>query len=111
MRKYKVWLFRDFNGNSPITKFLLKLAVPQQRKVSKQISYLNEFGISIDNPSLKKLSGTTLWELRILGKDNIRILCADTKYGISVLHVFIKKTNKTPKSDISLALNRFKSIT
>jgi len=62
-------------------------------------------------PHIKKLTGTPLWEIRILGKDNIRIFYAlMSKNGIIVLHGFIKKSLKTPSREIEVALHRYKRI-
>jgi len=110
MGKYKVWLYRDMNGDSPVEKSFKRMNKSQQSKISKQILHLSEYGVSIHNNSLKKLSGTPLWEIRILGKDNIRLFCADTKYGVTVLHIFVKKSQKTRISDVSMAVKRLSTI-
>jgi len=63
------------------------------------------------NPNLKKITGTPLWEVKILGKDNVRIICvAIINKQILVLHIFVKKSEKTQIRDINLALNRYKGI-
>jgi len=58
-------------------------------------------------PHVKKLTGTPLWEIRILGENNARILFV-THIGkqIVLLHAFIKKSNKTPAKEIAIALKR-----
>lgn len=70
---------------------------------------LQEYGLSAIIPNVKKLSGTPLWEIRILGQDNIRILYVTIeKNAILVLHGFIKKKQKTPPKEIKIALLRYK---
>ncbi|KKS94771.1 MAG: hypothetical protein UW68_C0002G0045 [Candidatus Collierbacteria bacterium GW2011_GWB1_44_6] len=110
MGKYKVWLYRDRNGDSPVEDVIKKLNKVQGSKVSRQILHLSEFGISIHNKSLRKLTKTSLWELRILGRDNIRLFCTETKYGICIIHVFVKKSQKTRISEILISLSRLKTI-
>jgi len=55
---------------------------------------------------LKNITGTTLYEMRIISGTNIyRIFCFfDKGKLIVVLNGFLKKTNKTPKNEIKLAL-------
>jgi len=68
-----------------------------------------KYGLSSIMPHIKKLSGTPLWELRILGGDNIRIVYfIPHKEAILVLHGFVKKSQKTPEKELSLALKRYK---
>jgi len=111
MGKFKVWLYRDKRGNSPITEFIIKVNSKQEAKIQKQILHLTDYGITIQNTFLRRISGTVLWEVRILGRDNIRIFCANTIHGIAVLHIFFKKSQKTPERDISLALKRLEILT
>lgn len=55
---------------------------------------------------LKNITGTTLYEMRIISGTNIyRIFCFFSKGKlIVVLNGFQKKTQKTPKNEIKLAL-------
>ncbi|MFV1917708.1 MAG: type II toxin-antitoxin system RelE/ParE family toxin, partial [Patescibacteria group bacterium] len=49
------------------------------------------------------------WEIRILGKDNIRIFYAVVYKGdVLMLHGFIKKTRKTPRKELLVALDRYR---
>lgn len=67
------------------------------------------YGLETIRPYVKKLSGSPLWEIRILGKDNIRILYVGISgNNIVALHGFFKKTQKTPPKEIETALNRLK---
>lgn len=59
-------------------------------------------------PHVKKLSGTPFWEIRILGRDNIRTIYAvPEQKQVLILHGFVKKSPKTPTKEIKIALNRF----
>lgn len=51
-----------------------------------------------------------LFELRIRGKEEIRLFFTHNEQGFYVLHVFKKKTNKTPKKEIAVATKRLENI-
>ncbi len=58
-------------------------------------------------PHVKKLTGTELWELRILGSDSVRVLyVAMTGKTFVLLHGFKKKKDKTPPKEIKTAESR-----
>jgi phage-related protein len=58
----------------------------------------------------KKLSGSDLWEVRVEYAGNIyRVLAAFAKNNrIILLHAFQKKSQKTPRQDMEIALQRQK---
>ena len=62
-------------------------------------------------PQVKHLEGK-LWEMRLMGRDGIARALYVTRLGrrVVVLRVFVKKTQKTPKSEIAIALRRAKEI-
>ena len=67
------------------------------------------YGLTSIIPHTKKLKGSPLWEIRIRGKDNIRILyVVHTENSIVVFHGFVKKTQKTSQKEIDIALERYK---
>jgi phage-related protein len=67
---------------------------------------------SLSEPHAKHLAGK-LWELRLTGRDGIARALYVTAVGrrIVVVRAFVKKTQKTPRSEIELALLRAKEIT
>ena len=73
---------------------------------------LEAFGqFQIREPYVKPL-GEKLFEIRMKGKDGIgrAIYMAATGQRLVVLHAFIKKTAKTPRSAIRTALERAKEV-
>ena len=62
-------------------------------------------------PYIKHLEGP-LWEMRMKGKDGIARAASVTATGrrVVVVRVFPKKTQKTPRREIELALNRAKEV-
>ena len=62
-------------------------------------------------PYVKHLEGP-LWEMRMKGKDGIARAAYVTATGkrVVVVHVFGKKTEKTPRREIETALRRAKEV-
>jgi len=65
----------------------------------------------VHEPYIKHLEGS-LWEMRMKGKDGIARAAYVTAVGrrIVIVRVFPKKTHKTPRSEIELALKRAKEV-
>lgn len=87
--------------------FIDNLNAKAKSKVINALDLLTEFGIRLGLPHSKKLTGTNLWELRILGSDSIRIFyvaVVDKKFLL--LHAFQKKKQKTDRREIKLAEER-----
>ena len=105
--KWKVILYRSPTGDHPVQQFIDGLEIKAQSKVQDTINLLREFGIRLGLPHAKKLTGTDLWELRIVGSDSVRVLYVAVRGKTFVLlHGFKKKKDKTPLKDIKIAENR-----
>jgi phage-related protein len=65
----------------------------------------------VHEPYVKHLEGP-LWEMRMKGKDGIARAAYVTATGrrVVVVRVFGKKTQKTPRREIELALKRAKEV-
>lgn len=63
-------------------------------------------------PYVKHLQGK-LWEMRLKGKSGIArsLYMTFTERRVIVLRTFVKKTQKTPRREIELALARAKEVT
>jgi len=105
--KYTIYYYISPSGKNPVKNFLDSLQETQQAKVLRILQYIEEYGLRSILPHVRKLTGTPLWEIRILGKDNIRVIyVVPTKNTVLVLHGFIKKKQKTPSKELNLALSR-----
>jgi len=105
--KWKVILYRSPSGVHPVQQFIDSLEIKAQSKAQDAIYMLQEFGIRLGLPHIKKLTGTDLWELRIIGNDSIRVLyVAVTGRTFLLLHGFKKKKDKTPPKEIRTAEDR-----
>lgn len=105
--KWEILLYRTKNGESPVEEFIHSLEIKAQSKIRDTINLLQQFGIKIGLPHFKKLTGSELWEMRIVGSDSIRILYVSvTGRTFLLLHGFKKKQNRTPNKDIRVAEER-----
>lgn len=75
-------------------------------------SLIETFGLpKVHEPYVKHLEGA-LWEMRMKGKDGIAraAYVTATEKRVVVVRVFEKKTQKTPRREIELALKRAKDV-
>jgi len=65
----------------------------------------------VGEPHVKHLEGR-LWEMRLKGRSGISRALYVTVVGrrVVIVRVFVKKTDKTPRREIDLALSRAKSF-
>mgnify|MGYP004494606041 CR=1 FL=1 len=93
------------NGEKPVEIFLNSLDKKMRVKALHSLSILEEFGNALRQPHSKSV-GNGLFELRIkFASDISRIFyffVVDNK--IILTNGFVKKTMRTPKSEIELAL-------
>src|SRR3989344_8828005 len=107
--KWRVLVYESPNGDKPVEEFLNSLDKKARLKVSRTFELLEQFGLEGSYPHAKKLTGTQLWELRILGSDSIRIFYVTVTGKIFLLlHGFKKKSQKTPAKEIIVAKKRLK---
>jgi len=108
---YRVSFYTSIGKTSPIKKFLDSCQLSLRAKILRQLKYAQEYGLNPAIPNIKKIKNTPFWELRILGKDNTRIICTSlSKKNVKVLHVFRKKKQKTPVKELNIALRRYREV-
>ena len=106
-QKWKIIYYESSQGNSPVFEFIQNLDPKIKSKVIEILDLLKQFGILMGLPHSKKVTGTPLWELRILGGDNVRIFyVAVVNRRFLLLHAFFKKKQKTDTREIKNAINR-----
>jgi phage-related protein len=79
-----------------------------QARFLRIVEIIQSHGLeSVREPYVKHLEGP-LWEMRMKGRDGIARAAYITATGrrVVVVHVFGKKTQKTPRREIELALQR-----
>jgi phage-related protein len=92
-----------------IDKFIFKLDSQTQARVLRYLDLLEKYGYKLEMPYSKSLRGG-LFELRIQGNKQIRIIYCFNKNTIYLLNSFVKKTDKIPKKEINLAIKRFETL-
>ena len=98
------------NGTCPVEEFLDSLNGKQADKVTWVLSLVEDLQL-VPKPYFKKLVGTNdIWEVRIeFGSDIFRLLGFFDKGNLVILtNGFVKKTQKTPLNEITLAEQRKK---
>ena len=98
----------DF-GDKPVEEFLSGLDPAVRAKIVRTLELLRTQDI-VPAKFWKKLSGSDLWEVRVEYAGNIyRVLTAFAKNNrVILLHAFQKKSQRTPRQDMEIALQRQK---
>lgn len=107
MPNWIVDFYRDARGGAPVTQFLDTLQLKDRARVSRTILLLEDYGPALKMPHVRHLRGK-VWELRIDGRPNsYRVLYAAVPgRKFVLLHIFAKKTEKTPERELTTAINR-----
>jgi phage-related protein len=92
-----------------VYNFLLSFEDDLVAKILGLLELLDEFGVRLGPPKLKKINND-IYELRIVGKVQIRIFCTFTSNKIIILHAFIKKSQKIQQKELVTAINRLKYL-
>jgi len=90
-------------------RFIKSLQKPTTAKVLRTIDLLEKFGEKLSSPHTKKISAR-LFELRIPGKQEVRIFYTFHKSKIFLLHSFVKKSQKIPKKEIKFAQQKLQLL-
>ena len=92
-----------------LEKFIKNLEKPTIAKVLRIIDLLEKFGEKLGFPHTKKIA-LSLFELRISGRQEVRIFYTFRKSKIFLLHGFVKKSQETPRREIKIAFQKLKDI-
>ena len=107
MTHYEIVYFKTDRGDEPVREFVDSLDISSRRKYWHKIDYLREFGKSLCEPHAKPL-GNEIYELRFRGSDgHYRVLYFFFNSDHAILtNAFKKKTARTPKRELDLAISR-----
>jgi phage-related protein len=117
-KKIHAIFYKTELGNEPVRDELLKLGKPIKTTVGEDIKFV-EYSWKVDKPyvdQLKQGNGTnekTLYEVRskvAIGniKKEYRTLFFVFKDQMILVHLFLKKIQKTPKNEIEVSWDRMK---
>lgn len=104
---WNIKTFETKRGEKPVEEFVKSLDEPTIAKIIHTIDLLEKYGPFLGMPHAKKLT-SELYELRIRGKQEVRIIYSFVNEKIFLLHAFKKQTQKTPRREIEKSLSRLK---
>jgi len=108
LKRLPARFYRSDSGREPVRQWLKSLQAQDRKIIGEDIKDV-EFSWPIGMPLVRSL-GRELWEVRSSlphGRIARVIFCVE-KDCMVLLHGFLKKTQKTPKQEIDLALKRKK---
>ncbi len=106
---WKVLFFQTQRGNCPVQEFIELVDSVTKIRILDMIFVLSQNGPFIRAPYSKKIT-KNLYELRIKSQTSVRIFYTFYHNNIYLLNAFKKKTQKIPKKEIKIALDRIKTI-
>ncbi len=98
--------------NQTVHEELDALPADMRTRFVRVVNLIETLGVEhVGHPHVRHLEGP-LWEIRMKGKDGISraLYVTATSMRVVVVRVFIKKTQKTPRREIELALERAKEV-
>ena len=104
--------YRTGRRNEPVRAWLKGLEGEDRKIIGADIKTV-EFGWPVGMPVCRAIaSHKGLWEVRSALSNNriARVLFCISDNRMILLHGFIKKSRKTPKSDLELAMRRMKEV-
>lgn len=107
--KYKVYYYRNSqNGKMPVFEYIQKLSIKEKAKVAVYIQLLCDYKGHLDEPYSRYIR-KGVRELRVNFSHNRHrvFYVLVEKKRIVLLHVFLKKTPKTPRQEIIRALDNY----
>lgn len=109
MAKVTCYYYLTESDKSPVRDFIDSLDIITKKKFFFVKELLEEFGHKLPYPHAKYI-GDNIFELRFTGREGaIRILYFFFHQDKTIFtNGFIKKTNKTPKREIAIAIERRK---
>ena len=98
--------------NDEVATEIAALPTDMRAKLEHISAMIVSFGLErMREPYVKHLQDS-LWEMRLVGRDGIAraIYVTATGKRVVIVRAFRKKTQKTPRSEIILALKRAKEV-
>lgn len=107
--RLRVVFYKTETGKEPVRDWLKSLPREDRKTIGEDIKTV-QFGWPLGMPLVRKLE-RDVWEVRSRLHNRIARTLFTVENGIMVLlHGFIKKSQKTPKSDLVLAKRRITKL-
>jgi phage-related protein len=110
MMAQMAWTVETLNGT--VDAELAELPADMRARLARISELIASVGLSnVREPHVRHIRGQ-LWEIRLKGKAGIAraLYVTAREQRVVILRAFIKKTQKTPASEIDLALERAKEL-
>lgn len=91
--------------NATVASFAFTDDIKVRAKIFRMIHRLETFGYELRMPDSRAL-GDNLFELRARGASHIRLLYTFKNSHAIILHGFVKKSQKIPARELTIALRR-----
>ncbi|MCB5162338.1 type II toxin-antitoxin system RelE/ParE family toxin [Marinomonas algarum] len=101
----------EINFYEGVEDQILNMPPKVQARMIKLLELMEKYGANLGPPHTQAM-GDGLFEIRAKAKEGIGrgLFCYLKGNRIHVLHVFIKKSQKTPKNELKLARERQKEV-
>lgn len=106
---WNIYFYQTARGEKVVKEFVKNLQVKTMAKVFQNIDLLMIHGPFLGMPYSKRLI-KEIYELRIRGREDVRILYSFSGKNIYLLHAFRKQTRKVPGKEIRMAEERKKAL-
>jgi phage-related protein len=107
---WEIETYKSSSGQEIVQDYILSLQSPTKAKLARLLDLLEQYGPDLTMPHTKPM-GAGLYELRVRGKQEVRVFYIFAKSStIYLLHAFQKKTQETPKKELDLARARQKEV-
>ena len=107
---WKLLFYEANRGEKPVQEFIKKLSPATFAKILRMLELLEQYGTFLCMPHCKKIT-KDIYELRIRGKEEIRIFYFIKKRNIYLPYAFKKKSQNTPVKEIEVAERRIDLLT
>ncbi len=95
--------------SSKVGKFISGFDRDTISNIYRYVSLLRQYGSALGFPDSRKIQ-TDLFELRVVGKIQVRLFYTFHKNMAVILHGYAKKSNKTPRREIETAVSRLRHL-
>ena len=98
--------------NAVVDREIQALPADMRAYLQRIVGLIESFGLEhVHEPYIKHVQGR-LWEMRLKGRAGIARAIYVTAVGqrVVIVRAFVKKTQKTPRSELDLAIRRAKEV-
>ena len=107
--RLQVYFFKTTSGKQPVRDWLRELPGKEKKIIGDDLKTA-QFGWPLGMPLIRRLDAD-LWEVRSRLDNRIaRVIFTVDENKMILLHGFIKKSQRTPPRDLSLAKQRLKAL-